>query len=435
VVFTSSSRYFLDTASTNFIFGTCLITLFTLLFNIYRAVRLPNLFDSNSRLLNLNSHQLNNSWESDLFIGNLSPYHRFIVFRGSLVASRSDLDRIQELEIPQRIITQKDDIEVGRSGDDRSTVTVTFFPGDRYSTPFRLGRASLGDCDEVNLSIGIHTDLRDVVAFQFSWDFFNPSAEDSARHYLFTLSFLLAYLTLFFSWHVHLNSDLPSQIFLLVLGISGVFAANPFAWLFSPRRYLGMRDHFLMSFFIALFRTFLIAQLELVHRETLSTASLFVMALFFSGHATIDVAASYDRATHWRFTESQPYVILPSEKVLVIGDLIYIGVLMIELIGAFKSPDSEHDRLLGLLGGVGIITGGVTIWAHSYCILTGLNMYSLVPMLIYGTTHLTIVSFMLYFLRADIVSVYATVAKKSVEVVLTLTSDSGGDEEEDGEEG
>jgi hypothetical protein len=192
-------------------------------------------------------------------------------------------------------------MEVSRSTDEHISRTVTFSPGARYSSPFRIVRAWLDDCDHLALSVDIRTDFSKVVGFCFFWEFSNPSGADSARDYLVTFSVLPAYFTLFFASQVRFDSDAPLQLFLLILGIAGVFAANPLATCFSSPAFVRMTDHFCMSFFVALFRAFLLAQLDRLRNPTapVSSVTLAVLALLCSACGVIDGAAGYDRAMHW----------------------------------------------------------------------------------------------------------------------------------------
>jgi hypothetical protein len=370
----------------------------------------------------------------------LQPGHRYLIYHGSFLANRSDLDRWQELELSQRIVTKQNGHEVGRPGDEHYTLNISFSPGDRYSSSFRIVRAKVGDCDHVALTVGIHTNFSDVIGFRFYWEFFNPNADAYTKRYMFSWSLLPGYLT-FLSWfQLNWDSDVSSHIFLLLVGVASVFASNPLAYVLSEPAFLLISDHLMKSFFIAAFRLFVFVQLELLRTPgAWPTPAMFtLMAIFFSGYATIDTAAAYDRTKHWSIIDSQPFIILPTEKALVIGDVIYITVLIVEVIVALKSVERTAYRVAALLVVVSAISAGVTGWAHVYCILTGHNMYSMFPRFIFGSTHITLISLLLYLLRGEYVPNYATVEEKEeqavLEVDLTSDSDTGEEDEEDDEE-
>jgi hypothetical protein len=124
------------------------------------------------------------------------------------------------------------------------------------------------------------------------------------------MSFLIGYILVVFAFYLKFDSESFTQIFLLVIGITGVFSSNPLTY-FIKNTGAGARisDHILMSVFTAVFRLFLLLELEMLRGKSSAPATILVIlfGVFFGFYATVDAAASYDRATH----------VLQSERLLL----------------------------------------------------------------------------------------------------------------------
>jgi hypothetical protein len=85
-----------------------------------------------------------------------------------------------------------------------------------------------------------------------------------------------------------------------------------------------------MAVFIAVFKVFVLLQLELLCTHSYTPPKAFVIALVvvFLFHATQDAAASYDRHSHLRHTKTDVKVIFSTEAAMILFDILFaIGSL------------------------------------------------------------------------------------------------------------
>jgi hypothetical protein len=105
-------------------------------------------------------------------------------------------------------------------------------------------------------------------AFLFHWDFGNSSAEKYDQSAKLLMSFLVGSVLAVLAFYLRFDSEYFTQVFLLVVGVTGVFAANPLNDFTGAAPGARISDHILMAVFIAVFRVFVLLQLELLRTHS-----------------------------------------------------------------------------------------------------------------------------------------------------------------------
>jgi hypothetical protein len=364
-------------------------TVLVILLHCFCALTAPTFFNSKTRTQNVFSEMKHGSWSADLTLHGFVPQHHFLLLTGSFLVNTSVPDPLQPLEFSHRVITSNRDIEVTRQDDQHLSTNITFPADFQQSYPFQIVRLSLGDCDRVNIHVRLHTSLENIVSFQFRWYFFNPAGDLYCRRYLMSLSVICGYLTFFVWLKRRPHFENWSQLFVLLLGVSGFFAGNPLGWISADDRFLRLGDFLCVCFFVSVFRLFVLLELESLRAGATPPGWVFVLAAYFAGHATLDVAAGFNRARHLSLAESEPFVVLPAERVLVLADSVYIGVVFVWLLAVVFARCLEKWRAL-VLAFLVVVSAAVTGWSHVFCVVTGTLMYTVAPRMIFAAAHLTL---------------------------------------------
>jgi hypothetical protein len=170
---------------------------------------------------------------------------------------------------------------------------LTFIsPGKNQSSWFYVMRAASRDIDTLRLTV--MADYRPSEVFLFHWDFGNSSAEKYDQSAKLLMSFLVGYVLAVFAFYLRFDSEYFTQVFLLVIGVTGVFAGNPLNYFSGVAPGSRVSDHIFMAVFIAVFRVFALLQLELLRTDShthpkgpiIALAAVFLSFLPRNEHST-----------------------------------------------------------------------------------------------------------------------------------------------------
>jgi hypothetical protein len=200
-----------------------------------------------------------------------------------------------------------------------------------------------------------------------------------------------------------------------------------------------------MSVFTAAFRLFLILELEMLRGKSTAPATLLIIlfGIFFGFYATVDAAASYDRATHVIQSESETAVVLQTETALMIFDSVYIVCSVVYLILAVLQNDGVNSRRIGFFSFAVLTTSAVTILTHVVFVVLNKYMYSVMPSMLFSSIHITVASMCIFLLHCGGGPEYKEMDTKDdqgpgiMDVEVRSDDDDevdGDDEEEDAEE-
>jgi hypothetical protein len=303
--------------------------------------------------------------------------------------------------------------------------------------------------DTIQIRLSARADFTKVAGIQFSWNFANPSADKYNRSTKLLLSFLVAYMLVLYAFYLKFDSESFTQVYLLVLGITGVFASNPINYFFPSVPGANVSDHILLAIFIAIYRMFLILELEMLrsHSTRPKTVLVAVLAIIFAFYATVDAAAGYDRQTHIANSEIETATVLQTEIARACLHSVYSIIALVYLIIAGVSNDGLNTRRLFFFGFSVISTVFVTLLSDVCLLFTNVWMYSVKPSLLATSIMTTLAALTLFLLHTGGGPEYVGLdkVKESDHQIIEIdqisedgadaaAGDADDDEEDDGEE-
>jgi hypothetical protein len=435
----AGSHFFIEHTTFWSLVTTLLMLSAFIVMHTYAALRAPPILASNEEFFKLNNTDENVSIDVDITLSQLQEGHRFVVVNGSLIAKSTELDKTLPIEVTTRQTLMKNYNVVNNNADEKRKYDLKFSPGSNRSSVFDVVRLAIGSSDTVQIRLTVQTDFTGIAGFRFHWDFANPSADKYAKSAKLLMSFLIGYMLVVFAFYLKFDAESFTQIFLLILGIAGVFASNPLAY-FLKSKGTGARisDHILLAVFSAVFRLFLLLELEMLRAHSTAPKTVFVviLALFFGFYATVDAAAGYDRQTHVLQAEGEVPVVLQTETALIALDGFYVAVSVIYLIVAAIQNDGINVRRLWFFGFAVIATGGVTLLTQVCFVLLNKYMYSVLSSMLFCSIHITVASMAIFLLHSGGGPEYTEMPKVDEHgpMVLDQVSDDGDDDEEDDDE-
>jgi hypothetical protein len=308
-----------------------------------------------------------------------------------------------------------------------------------------MAHASVVDIDTLEVRTAVQTDFSAIAGFLFHWDFANPGAEKYDRSSKLLMSFLVGYMLVVFSLYLKFDAESFTQILLLVVGVTGVFASNPLTYSFRPGPGAHISDHIFMPAFQAVLEFFLLCQLELLCRHATSPrpALLVVLAVFFAFYATVQAAATYDRQAHVLQAEREVHVVLQTELALVVLDAIFALAALVYFVVAAVANEGVNPHRVALFGVSlpGVI--GTTLVAEVYFVLAGKDMCTIIPSPLTSSTHITFAAIDFFLLHTGGGRQYDAIpdqAKTQAEAIDFEPQSDGGvsddesDEEEEGDD-
>jgi hypothetical protein len=437
----AGSHFFIETSTGWSLFTTSLLLATFVIMHVWAALHGPAFISHKDEFFPINETKENASYDVDVALTQLRPAHRFVGLNGSLIGKIQDKERDLFVELSHRATTYNASKPLDIGKDERQQFYIHFTPDSNKSSSFHLGKVLIGDIvDQVQIRLTVQCDYTDILGFHFRWDYFTANVEKYTQTSKLLLSLLLAYMVGVFAFYLTFDAESWTQIFVLVLGVTGILSSNPIMYLFPSASGLRVADFILMSVYIAVFRMFLLLQLELLRsRKTAPNILLAVfIGLFFAFHATVDAAANYDRKNHVLQLGSEVAIVLQTEFAAMITDGVYVAVSLIWLIVAIVMNANTNVRRLWYFGGTVVATGLVTLFTRVYCVLTGMWMDTARPPLIFVAVHSTLAAIAVFFLHSAGGPEYADINAKEQAMVLDIEQASDNepvdDEEEDGEE-
>jgi hypothetical protein len=201
-------------------------------------------------------------------------------------------------------------------------------------------------------------------------------------------------------------------------------------------------DHVLMALFSAVFRKFLIVELEILRGRHSRPAPplVVVLALAFGFYATLDAAASYDRRLHIKQSDTDAPVVLSSEWALLFTHLAYHCAAGILGCSATKRSDPMNARRVMFVAGCVLATGISTLITEGWCVLTNTHMYSAVLPLLQHSMMATFAAMTLFLFHSGREYQYQNLAaagegkdETMFDLDAIVDTESDEDEEEEGD--
>jgi hypothetical protein len=407
----------------------------------YGAILAPPIFAVKEEYHTLNTTQSNVSIEIDITLSQFVPAHRFLAVNGSLVPRDASKSFTLPVYVTVHAIYFRNSTVIDSdTGYKSSHADLVYVAGDNHTSFFSAMQSSLLDADTIRIRTSVETDFTGIGGFLFRWACADPSAEKYDRSSKLLNSFLVGYLLIAFVLYLRFDAESFTQIFLLVIGVTGVLASNPLTYFFPQGPGAHISNHIFMAVFQAVVRLFLIAQLELLaaHSASAPTAFLIVLGIFFAFFATVQAAATYDREAHVLRAQKVVALVLQTEYALIIFDLLFAVGSILTLIDAAVSNAGVYPRRVALFGVsiIGIL--GAILIGEVYFVLANKYMYTTIPSLLVSSTHMSFAGIALFLLHSGGGTQYNAIAEQpkadAVQMALDEQSDHGdyeGDEEED----
>jgi hypothetical protein len=437
----SGSHFFLEHASTwSLLISLAMLATF-LVMHAYGALRAPPILADKEEYYALNSTEGNVSIDVDVTLSQLVPGHRFIAVNASLVPKDASKAFALPVDVTVRTTYMRNFNVTGTdTGDQKSKADLVYVAGDNHTNFFPVVQASVLEADTLQIRTSVETDFTGIAGFLFHWDFANPSAEKYDRSSKLLMSFLVGYMLVVFALYLRFDAESFTQIFLLVIGVTGVFASNPLTYFFPQAPGAHISNHIFMAVFEAVFRLFLIAQLELLRTHSTAPPTIFlvVLGVFFAFFATVQAAATYDREAHVVQAQKDVALVFQTEYALIVLDVLFTLGSIAYLIVAAISNEGVNPRRVALVGVslVGIILS--LLISEVYFVLTNTKLYTTVPSLLVSSTHVTFAAIALFLLHSGGGRQYDAIAEQAKPDASHMDierrsddDDSDGDEEED----
>jgi hypothetical protein len=387
----------------------------------------------------LNSTEGNVSIDVEITLSQLQDGHRFITVNGSFVTNDTTLAHTIPVELGVRKTLQKNYNTIqSLSDEDKKKFNLNFTPGNNRSEWFHVIHVPVVSIDTVQLRLTLTANYNNIVGFYFRWDFQNPNGEKYERSAKLLMSFLVGYMLVVFVFYLKFDAESFTQIFLLVVGVTGVFASNPLNFFFKSAPGAHITDHILMAVFIAVFRLFLVLQCELIrsHSQTPPKILVIILSIFFGFYATVDAAASYDRHSHVLHAEGEVKLLFQTELALIAFNVVYaIGAVGYFIVAAIANEGANLRRVI-FLGFSVLAVVASTIIGKVVFPITGYGMYLLLPEMLTSAAHITFASIALFLLHSGGGREYKVIEKQDKDqpgVILEEMS-GGGDDSTDSDE-
>jgi hypothetical protein len=418
----SDSTFFLERAQFLQILTSILVFLAFLCVHLSAACHPPTVFSHRETFIPVEPFLGVTSYNVEVSITALRPFHRFVAVNCSLVSNSSILERDFEILLTQRTTRVLNSNPILVDPDENISGVVHFVPGVNLSSSLRVVSSVIADLDELRLRVIAQANYRGIDGFQFRWDFFNPTADSYSKNCELVLSLLMCYITAVFVNYLKFDDEFWTQVALLGVGLSGAISSNPIGHFLSTDSELRITDHFLMGTFIALFRMFLLMELELLRTRKSAPNHILIgiMALFFLVYLAIDVSANYDRQNVILHTDIDVTEILEMERAVIFMDALYVEVSIIYLIVAVVMNGGVNLRRLTLIGVIIVATGAATLFRHTYCLLMKVGVFSVGPQIAFTGVHITFAALAIFFLRCYDESEYTSLTPKDEPAIFVV---------------
>jgi hypothetical protein len=316
---------------------------------------------------------------------------------------------------------------------EKSNVALTYAPSERSTNFFPVLVLAVPDVGTLGIRMSVHADFSNISGFLFRWCFANPAAPEYERSLKLLMSFLIGSALFVFLLYLQFDAEAFTQTFLIVVGMVGFFGANPIGYVIPS----AIAGHILGAAFHAVYRLFLVVQLELLRTHAAAPVArmTIMLAALFAAYAAVEAAASYDRESHIAAARSEIAVVFWTEQVLMGFDLVFVACSLVYVIVAALSNEGLNPRRLALIG-LSVLAVSVTIvLCHIYFVLTNTFMYRHLPSLLVLSVHTAFASTNLFLMHSGDVKRYGAIADQEKSEAATIDlereSDHNADDSDD----
>jgi hypothetical protein len=394
----AGSSFFIDSASCWSLFRASAMLTGFFVMHLYAALQAPPVFSRNHEFFPVNK-TAGTSKNVDITISELQSLHRFVAVNCSLVADSTVRGRVLPITVNVRRVLLLN-LAVKSEADFTIARDLHFVSGSSES--FEVAHIPVSGIDTLQLRLSLQASYSGISGFQFHWTFVNPITDRYRNSVNLLLSFLMGYTLVVFALYLEFDSESFTQFFMLALGLLGVAAANPLNLLLPEPATPRMADSLLMALFTAVYRMFLLIELELLRSRSASPNAVFliVLGMFFCFYATVDAVAMFDRQSQLMCAEAEGPVVFPTETMVMWTHAAYVGVSLLYLLVAVAMNDAATVRRLWFFGLSVVVTGAVTVVTQIVFVVQNWFMYSVVPTMAFASVHVMFAAMTVFLLHS-----------------------------------
>ena len=402
--------------------------------HILTAARAPPFITSNlSDFIPINRSAGNITIDLEIAITDLLPFHRHVSVHGFF--ARNENGQLNALKFPFEIMLMSKFLQ---NGTIVSSLTpgiakqdVTFNERDVNSSSFLISQQDIQNFDTFDIKMSITGDFTYIDGIIFSWSFSNFTSAKYARISKILMSVFIAYMLFVFYSMFTLEPEKFTKILCIILGVLGVLSSNPLGmFFFDEPSDAHLSDYIFTAVFLNFFRFFMIMEIEIIRTKSSSPnmIMLFFASVFFLFYAILESCAGFDRGRLILASEMINSSVLKSEQYLMMMVGAYaLFSIVLSILASIQSKDFSANRLhliqffiLSCL--LSNIVGNIIFP------LLNFKMYTVLPSMIIGATHLTFAAFTIFFLHDGSEVEYAKVDNQEVNdgsLNIECVSDTG----------
>jgi heme/copper-type cytochrome/quinol oxidase subunit 4 len=202
--------------------------------------------------------------------------------------------------------------------------------------------------------------------------------------------------------YVHKNTESYKQIFLIIIGATGVVAMSPLVSFLHLEPAPNRTMHGFTAIFTASMRFFFVVELWLLRRDRTALRAFDVLSLivFFTAYAAVDGAALCDHEEAIVSGATDAAAILPLEAVRIWIDGCFAVVILVLCILVPVASDLVNQRRASLLRCCSGLSLAVTAFSDIFCPLSGFSRFSILPWMLLSAVHGSIAAALLTFFRS-----------------------------------
>jgi hypothetical protein len=390
-------QFLLDQATGSSLFRQISFFGFVLLVAAAAAVRCPLLvFVDRAHVAVNSSQQRNASLDFSFSLAGLGSNHRFASGGCALI---SETVQSRPIRITARCFLPRGrGFETAVTVDNR-THELNWSVGNARSSPVDLFRIARIETRSVVLSMTITTDWTEISGVEFSWRFGNAMGESYKKCAKLLLSMMVALTLVAFLRRLTPTGEGRTQIFLAIVGVSGVLASNPVMCVLRSRASARIPDALFQGIFIGVFRMCMAVELEMLRTNYHSITLLLtvILVIVFAGYAALDCTASYARQVALYSIESVGF---QSDPIVIASNIVYVVLSVFHFAGAALQNDGSNRRHVAFFGSIVATTNFVTFLTQIVCPDAEKFRFSLMPSMLFFSVHMVTAAMLIYSCRA-----------------------------------
>jgi hypothetical protein len=368
----AKSSFFLESNASISILGSLVLLAGFIALHTYAALRAPPYLITQSGYYARNKSVRNADtiFNVQLTVSELLNEHRFVRVKTAMITDDISEDRAFVVNWSSRNNLQRGYFVVQKDIVINHTLEFLFKSGEPESSYLQVANCPLLDMDKAEVGLTFKGDFTRILGANLIWTVGNPDADEYVRSFNLKLSFACCYLLVIFAYHVKFDSESFSVIYMLIVGITGVFFSNPLHHFFPDLVPGEMLDDVFLSLYLGFYRMFLIVQLELLRAN--NSRPGFVQSIligsFFAIFTIADSAARFDRRLHTLQLKEDWFVKLGTEIARAGLHLIYAIGGLVYLYLAYLRHDGAHPRRLAFFGFSIVLMIAVGLFTDVFCL-------------------------------------------------------------------